>query len=74
MISAEGEATVLGDGDQRVAISPTNTGGAPATVALEPAGASGADPVLTRGRVTFSVGQPRDIGIEFSLTPLGVRR
>jgi hypothetical protein len=73
VISAEGAATVLDDGDQRVAISPTNTG-PPGTLTLEPGGASGADPALTRARATFSVDQPRDIVVEFSLSPLLTRR
>ena len=67
--TAQGEATVLDDGDQRVTISPANAGVSPATVALEPGGSSGADPVLTRARVTFTVLGPRDVVVEFAPSP-----
>ncbi|MEA2403373.1 MAG: hypothetical protein QOE08_20 [Thermoleophilaceae bacterium] len=73
-VSSQGDATVLDDGDQRVTISPTNTSVPSGTVTLEPGGASGADPSLTRARVSFSVAEPRDVGIEFSLAPVQAKR
>jgi hypothetical protein len=74
VVSAAGEATVLDDGDQRVTISPTSSSVPPVAVTLEPGGASGADPSLTRARVSFSVAEPRDVGIEFSLAPVQAKR
>ena len=68
--TAQGEATVLDDGDQRITISPANAGVSPATMALEPGGASGADPVLTRARITFTVLQPREVVVEFAAAPV----
>jgi hypothetical protein len=74
VVSTQGEATVLDDGDQHVTISPTNDGAPAPTVTLEPGGASGADPALTRARVSFSVLSPRDVAIEFALAPVQVQR